>query len=80
MAPETTITNGTTPLPSPPFFVVPNLGNFRDPALYNGGLVTADGKSRVRPGVLFRSAEVSQLGREGWVRVRGIGYVFSLFP
>ncbi|KAF1953433.1 hypothetical protein CC80DRAFT_477996 [Byssothecium circinans] len=67
------------PLPSPPFFTVPNLNNFRDAALHNGGLKTLEGK-RVRPGVLFRSAEVSKLDREGLEAVKkiGVGHVFDL--
>ncbi|KAF2439750.1 hypothetical protein P171DRAFT_420932 [Karstenula rhodostoma CBS 690.94] len=67
------------PLPSPPFYDVPNLDNFRDAALACGGLTTEDG-GRVRPGVLFRSAEVGKVDAGGWGRVYGIGiaHVFDL--
>ncbi|OAG02397.1 uncharacterized protein CC84DRAFT_1167450 [Paraphaeosphaeria sporulosa] len=68
-----------TGLPSPPFYDVPNLNNLRDAALACGGLKTQDGKS-VRPGVLFRSAEVSKVDGEGWRRVNeiGVAHVFDL--
>lgn len=61
-----------TRLPSPPFYDVPNLNNLRDAALACGGLQTQDG-GKVRPGVLFRSAEVSKVDAEGWRRVNEIG-------
>ncbi|KAF2807312.1 uncharacterized protein BDZ99DRAFT_392577 [Mytilinidion resinicola] len=66
-------------LPVPPFFPVPHLNNFRDAALYNGGLVTSTGR-KVRPGILFRSAEVSQLDQAGWAAVReaGVKTIFDL--
>lgn len=65
-------------LPSPPFFNVPNINNLRDAALASGGLKTPSG--RIRPGILFRSAEVSKLDREGWKAVHqiGVGHVFDL--
>lgn len=65
-------------LPSPPFVSIPNLNNFRDAALACNGLKTPTGK--IRPGILFRSAEVSQLDAEGWKAVRevGVGHVFDL--
>ena len=62
-------------LPSPPFYTVANLNNLRDAALACGGLKTRDGKS-VRPGILFRSAEVSKVDGEGWKRVRDTGVSF----
>ncbi|KAF9732750.1 tyrosine phosphatase [Paraphaeosphaeria minitans] len=61
-----------TGLPSPPFYHVPNLNNLRDAALACGGLKTLDGE-RVRPGVLFRSAEVSKVDGEGWSRIVELG-------
>ncbi|OCK85240.1 hypothetical protein K432DRAFT_318715 [Lepidopterella palustris CBS 459.81] len=72
-------TSEPVPLPIPPFFVVPNINNLRDPALYPGGLRTPTGQ-KVRPGILFRSAEVSQLDQAGWAAVRSIGVkaVFDL--
>ncbi|KAJ4352074.1 uncharacterized protein N0V89_007420 [Didymosphaeria variabile] len=68
-----------TALPSPPFYEVPNLNNFRDAALACGGLKTKDGR-KVREGVLFRSAEVSKVDGEGWRAVHDIGvaHVFDL--
>jgi hypothetical protein len=66
-------------LPVPPFFIVPHLNNFRDAALYNGGLITNTGH-KVRPGILYRSAEVSQLNQAGWAAVKeaGVKTVFDL--
>ncbi|PVI05367.1 hypothetical protein DM02DRAFT_98178 [Periconia macrospinosa] len=73
--------NSTTKpdLPSPPFFNIPNINNLRDAALHSGGLVTESG-ARVRTGVLFRSADVTFLDREGWLAARGLGvaHVFDL--
>lgn len=67
------------PLPSPPFFTIPHIDNFRDAALCPGGLPTSTGH-KVRPGILFRSAEVSQLDSAGWTQVKAIGVkkVFDL--
>ena len=65
-------------LPQPPFFVVPNIINLRDAALYPGSLPTTKPPGKVRPGILFRSAEVSRLDREGWKPVHDIGVVRSL--
>lgn len=69
----------TAPLPSPPFFTIPHIDNLRDAALYPGGLPTSTGH-KVRPGILFRSAEVSQLDSAGWTQVKAIGIkkVFDL--
>lgn len=68
----------TSPLPSPPFFDVPNLNNFRDAALACGGLKTAEGR-RIRSGVLFRCADVSKVDGEGWRTLGGLGVsIFSL--
>ncbi|KAF2492675.1 hypothetical protein BU16DRAFT_466494 [Lophium mytilinum] len=66
-------------LPIPPFFIVPHLNNFRDAALYNGGLVTSTGQ-KVRRRILFRSAEVSQLDQAGWAAVKeaGVKTIFDL--
>jgi hypothetical protein len=62
-------------LPSPPFFNIPNINNLRDAAV---GLQTPQGK--IRTGILFRSAEVGRLDREGWEEMRelGVGQVFDL--
>lgn len=67
-------------LPTPPFFAIPNINNLRDAALLPPrGLPTANG-GQVRPGILFRSAEVSKLDRSGWAALKrvGIGHVFDL--
>jgi hypothetical protein len=71
-------TTANPPLPSPPFFTIDNINNLRDAALACGHLSTPNGK--IRPGVLFRSAEVSHLDVEGWKAIRGIGVgrVFDL--
>jgi protein tyrosine/serine phosphatase len=63
------------PLPSPPFFNVPNIANLRDAAY---SLSTPDGS--IRKGLLFRSAEVVRLDRAGWdaVHALGVGHVFDL--
>jgi protein tyrosine/serine phosphatase len=65
-------------LPQPPFYSIPNINNLRDAALYSGGLTTPTGK--IRPGILFRSAEVSKLDVSGWKAVKDIGvaHVFDL--
>jgi protein tyrosine/serine phosphatase len=65
------------PLPSPPFYTnIPNINNLR---LATSSLTTKSG-STLRPGVLFRSAEVSKLDTPGWTAVRNIGIarVFDL--
>ncbi|KAF1922786.1 uncharacterized protein M421DRAFT_426527 [Didymella exigua CBS 183.55] len=64
-----------TPLPSPPFFTIPNIANFRDASIT---LQTPHGPIRER--ILFRSAEVSKLDRAGWdaVRALGVAHVFDL--
>lgn len=70
----------TPPLPHPPFFQIPNIQNLRDAALLPpDGLVTSNG-GKIRPGILFRSAEVSKLDLPGWKAVKdiGIGHVFDL--
>ena len=66
-----------TPLPSPPFYTVHNINNLRDAAL-QPGLITPHGP--IRPGLLFRSAEVSKLDLAGWSAVHAIGvsHVFDL--
>ncbi|KAF2680526.1 hypothetical protein K458DRAFT_434355 [Lentithecium fluviatile CBS 122367] len=65
-------------LPSPPFYTIPNINNLRDAALACNHLSTPTGK--IRPGVLFRSAEVSHLDAGGWKAVWeiGVGHVFDL--
>lgn len=70
----------TTPLPQPPFFLIPNINNLRDAALFPSGLPTTTPAGKVRPGILFRSAEVSKLDQEGWKKIYeiGIGRVFDL--
>lgn len=69
-------TKENPPLPIPPFYNIPNINNLRDAALYP--LSTLQGK--LRPGILFRSAEVSKLDRLGWKAVHsiGVGHVFDL--
>ncbi|KAF2107752.1 tyrosine phosphatase family-domain-containing protein [Lophiotrema nucula] len=72
-------THQNPPLPQPPFYTIPNINNLRDPALFPGGLpIGADKK--VRPNILFRSAEVSKLDRGGWkaVKALGVAHVFDL--
>jgi hypothetical protein len=71
-------TSQNPPLPSPPFYSIPNINNLRDAALACNHLTTPNGK--IRPGILFRSAEVSHLDAGGWKAVRniGIGRVFDL--
>ncbi|KAF2703762.1 hypothetical protein K504DRAFT_391589 [Pleomassaria siparia CBS 279.74] len=67
-------------LPQPPFFVVANINNLRDAALFPGGLKTTEKGKKIREGVLFRSAEVSKLDAAGWKAVKdiGVGRVFDL--
>ncbi|KAH7112840.1 protein-tyrosine phosphatase-like protein [Dendryphion nanum] len=67
------------PLPSPPFYTIPNISNLRDCALLPGGLKTST-NATLRPGLLFRSAEVSKLDREGWTQLRnlGVAHIFDL--
>lgn len=62
-------------LPSPPFFLVPNINNLRDAAI---SLSTPHGP--IRHGILFRSAEVSKLDHPGWEAVHdlGVAHVFDL--
>ena len=69
-------TEENLPLPTPPFYNIPNINNLRDAALYP--LSTQQG--RLRPGILFRSAEVSKLDPLGWNAVHsiGVGHVFDL--
>ncbi|KAH7361122.1 tyrosine phosphatase family-domain-containing protein [Pyrenochaeta sp. MPI-SDFR-AT-0127] len=64
-------------LPQPPFYSIANINNLRDAALYP--LATSSG-ARIRPGVLFRSAEVSKLDLSGWQAVHSVGvaHVFDL--
>ncbi|KAH6644209.1 protein-tyrosine phosphatase-like protein [Boeremia exigua] len=64
-----------SPLPSPPFFLIPNINNLRDAAI---SLSTPHGS--IRQGILFRSAEVSKLDRSGWdaVHAVGVAHVFDL--
>ena len=64
-------------LPSPPFYThIPNINNLR---LATHSLTTTSG-STLRPGILFRSAEVAKLDTAGWTAVRdiGVGHVFDL--
>ncbi|EUC28439.1 hypothetical protein COCCADRAFT_109175 [Bipolaris zeicola 26-R-13] len=63
-------------LPNPPFYTIPNINNLRDASL---SLTTTSG-SRIRPHILFRSAEVSKLDVAGWTAVHslGISHVFDL--
>ncbi|KAF1357534.1 hypothetical protein EJ07DRAFT_72866, partial [Lizonia empirigonia] len=70
-----TMTNSTPALPTPPFYNIPSLNNLRDAATT---LTTPTGP--LRPGILFRSGEVSQLDHSGWTAVHSIGvaHVFDL--
>ncbi|KAI4932379.1 uncharacterized protein J4E92_004281 [Alternaria infectoria] len=64
-------------LPSPPFYThIPNINNLR---LATYSLTTTSGAT-LRPGILFRSAEVAKLDTAGWTAVRdiGVGHVFDL--
>ncbi|KAI4684009.1 hypothetical protein J4E81_009172 [Alternaria sp. BMP 2799] len=64
-------------LPSPPFYThIPNINNLR---LATHSLTTKSGAT-LRPGILFRSAEVAKLDTAGWTAVRdiGVGHVFDL--
>jgi protein tyrosine/serine phosphatase len=72
----TMATTDPTTLPSPPFFNVPNIINLRDAALFP--LRTPTGP--VRPGILFRSADVSKLTLPDWqaLSTLGIRHVFDL--
>ena len=74
-----TSSKNALPLPHPPFFDIPNVNNLRDCATVSGGLPTSDGK-KIRKGILFRSADVSNLDRDGWREVKRIGVkkVFDL--
>jgi hypothetical protein len=74
-----TTTEKPQSLPKPPFYNIPNINNLRDAALHDNGLTTSTGQ-KIRPGILFRSAEVSHLDRAGWRAVKsiGIGHVFDL--
>ncbi|KAF2199728.1 hypothetical protein GQ43DRAFT_419596 [Delitschia confertaspora ATCC 74209] len=86
--PSTNKSPTTTHLPIPPFYQIPNINNLRDAALYPGGLPVTSPSSagdqtreyKVRPGVLFRSGDVSRLTQEGWAAIKeiGIGCVFDL--
>ncbi|KAF2846148.1 hypothetical protein T440DRAFT_459039 [Plenodomus tracheiphilus IPT5] len=66
------------PLPTPPFHSIPNLNNLRDVAL--SPLRTTTTNQTLRPGLLFRSAEVSHLDSTGWLALRALGVakVFDL--
>ncbi|KAF2271529.1 uncharacterized protein EI97DRAFT_437779 [Westerdykella ornata] len=71
----------TPTLPQPPFFTIPNINNLRDAALLPGGLpIKNTNNKKVRPGLLFRSAEPSQLPPSGWHTLSslGIARVFDL--
>lgn len=72
--------DGTTvppDLPSPPFLHVPGLANLRDAGGY--AIQGKPGKA-VRRGVIFRSADLTQLEDEGIAVLRplGITHVFDL--
>lgn len=72
-----TTPNPIPPLPSPPFFSIPNINNLRDPALLP--LRTTSNLS-LRPTLLFRSADVSKLTPANWTALHdlGIAHVFDL--
>jgi protein tyrosine/serine phosphatase len=66
----------STPLPSPPFHNIPNTLNLRTAT---HSLTTTSG-SPLRPGILFRSADISNLNLSGWqaLHALGVSYVFDL--
>lgn len=69
-------TSSYQPLPSPPFHSVPNINNLRDTALYP--LNTPSGP--IRTYILFRSADVSKVDKDGWTALHelGVAHVFDL--
>ena len=69
-------TNTNPPLPTPPFYTIPNICNLRDAALS----VTTSSGSKLRPNTLFRSADVSKLEVENWraLYALGVAHVFDL--
>ena len=69
-------TNADPPLPTPPFYTIPNICNLRDAALS----VTTSSGSKLRPNILFRSADVSNLDVENWkaLYALGVAHVFDL--
>ncbi|ORY17250.1 tyrosine phosphatase family-domain-containing protein [Clohesyomyces aquaticus] len=73
-------TPSPVPLPSPPFHSIPNLSNLRDCALLPPSGLPITSTTKVRPGILFRSAEVSRLTAQDWDAVKrvGVGRVFDL--
>ena len=64
-------------LPSPPFILAPGLANLRDAGGY--AIDGQPGKA-IRRGILFRSADLTQLGDEGVPTLQrlGIKHVFDL--
>ena len=64
------------PLPTPPFYTIPNMCNLRDAAL---SVNTCSG-GKLRPNILFRSADVSKLEVENWkaLYALGVAHVFDL--
>ena len=69
--------------PSPPFVLVEGIHNFRDIGGYPttlGRTTSAPGRSRIRRGQLYRSAEPSQITPAGMAVVRALGIttVFDL--
>ncbi|KAE8869291.1 hypothetical protein P3342_000435 [Pyrenophora teres f. teres] len=65
-----------SPLPTPPFHILPNIHNLRDAAL---SVTTSTGAS-LRPNILFRSADVSKLEVGDWKALNklGVAHVFDL--
>ncbi|KAK3898232.1 protein-tyrosine phosphatase-like protein [Staphylotrichum tortipilum] len=64
------------PLPTPPFIPIPGLANLRDA----GGYALPSSRQAVRRGILFRSADLTQLEAEGAVALAALGVtkVFDL--
>ncbi|KAK3311521.1 protein-tyrosine phosphatase-like protein [Chaetomium strumarium] len=70
-------TNNSTTLPSPPFIHAPGLANLRDAGGY---AIASQPRKAVKRGVLFRSADLTELGGEGIGTLQrlGITHVFDL--
>ncbi|KAK0725765.1 protein-tyrosine phosphatase-like protein [Lasiosphaeris hirsuta] len=65
------------PLPTPPFIITPGLDNLRDVGGYS---LAAEPDKAIRRGVLFRSADLTQLGDKGVAVLHqlSISHVFDL--
>lgn len=72
----TTKADMDAPLPTPPFYTLPNICNLRDAALS----VTTSSGAKLRSNVVFRSADVSKLNIDNWkaLHILGVAHVFDL--